>query len=449
MDETKARALAEADHHYLWHPFTMMGDWLEAEPLIIESAEGMYLIDTEGRRYLDGVSSLWVNVHGHNRREINDAILAQLKRVAHTTLLGLANVPSIELAERLVSLAPGRLRRVFYSDTGACAVEIALKMALQYWHNRGETKRGRFIALENAYHGDTFGTMSVGGLPQYCDVYRPLLFSVHRAPAPYCYRCSLGQKPENCKLACAEALGDILEDHASEVAALILEPMVQGAAGMITSPPGYLKRVEDLCRKYGVLLICDEVAVGFGRTGKMFACEHEGVSPDIMAVAKGITGGYLPLAATLATEEIFQAFLGVRERTLFHGHTYTGNPLACAAALANLDLFAQERTLDKLAPKIVLLARLLSPLKHLAHVGEIRQRGFMVGIELVADKSNRFPYPIDAKIGYKVAMRVRDKGIIIRPLGDVVVLMPPLAMEEGELTALVNGIAEAIEEVCG
>lgn len=444
----KTRMLVERDHRYLWHPFTQMGEWLATTPLIIERAEGIYLIDTEGRRYLDGVSSLWVNVHGHNRREINEAITAQLNKVAHSTLLGLANVPSIELAEKLVSIAPAGLSRVFYSDTGACAVEIALKMAFQYWQNRGESQRTKFVALENAYHGDTIGAMSVGGIPLFHDLYRPLLFEVVRAPSPYCYRCSLGRRPEDCRLACAEALGQVLAEHAAEVAAVILEPIVQGAAGMIVSPPGYLKRVEELCRQYGVLLICDEVATGFGRTGKMFACEHEGVRPDIMTVAKGITGGYLPLAATLATEEIFQAFLGGREKTLYHGHTYTGNPLACAAALASLELFTREKTLERLAPKIEYLARLLAPLNDLPHVGQIRQKGFMVGIELVADRSTRLPYPPEAKMGHRVAMHARNKGIIVRPLGDVVVLMPPLVMEEAELVALVSGVAEAIEEIC-
>lgn len=442
-------SLAELDHRYLWHPFTEMGSWLSTPPLIIERAEGVYLYDTEGRRYLDGVSSLWVNVHGHQHPAINQAIIAQLHRVAHTTMLGLANVPAIELAEKLVSIAPGRLRRVFYSDTGACAVEIALKIAFQYWQNLGERQRTKFVALENAYHGDTVGAMSVGGIPLYHDLYRPLLFEVLRAPSPYCYRCSLKLSPETCNLACADALGRILEAHGSEVAAVILEPVVQGAAGIIVSPPGYLKKVEELCRRHGVLLIADEVATGFGRTGKMFACEHEAVAPDILAVAKGITGGYLPLAATLVTEEIFQAFVGGREKTLYHGHTYTGNPLACAAALASLNLFEKERTLEALGPKAKLLSELLLPLEAYPHVGQVRQKGFMVGIELVADKQSRLPYPPEEKMGHRVAMQVRSKGIIIRPLGDVVVLMPPLVMPEPELTALVEGVAEAIGEVCG
>jgi len=437
------------DHRYLWHPFTHLSEWLAVPPLIVERAEGVYLYDTEGRRYLDGVSSLWVNIHGHNRAEINRAITDQLGRVAHSTLLGLANPPAVELAARLVALAPGRLSRVFYSDTGACAVEIALKMAFQYWQNLGQRQRTKFLALENAYHGDTVGSMSVGDMSLYYDLYRPLLFEVLRAPSPYCYRCSLGREPQTCGLACADELGRLLAAHAEEVAAVILEPLVQGAAGMIVAPPGYLKKVEQYCRQYGVLLICDEVATGFGRTGRMFACEHEGVEPDLMAVAKGITGGYLPLGATLATEEIFRAFVGGPEKTLYHGHTYTGNPLACAAALASLDLFEKERTLEKLGPKIGLLSRLLAPLKEHPHVGEVRQKGFMVGIELVADKSRCRPYPPQARTGHRVCMQCRPKGIIIRPLGDVVVLMPPLVIEEPELRRLVAAVAEAIDEVCG
>ncbi|MGB9920643.1 MAG: adenosylmethionine--8-amino-7-oxononanoate transaminase [Moorellales bacterium] len=448
MSERTA-TLSELDHRYLWHPFTHQDEWLAAPPLIIERAEGVYLYDTEGRRYLDGVSSLWVNLHGHNRPEINRAIISQLERVAHSTLLGLTNVPAVELAARLASLAPGRLTRVFYSDTGACAVEIALKMAFQYWQNIGQRQRTKFLALENAYHGDTVGSMSVGGISLYYELYRPLLFEVLRAPSPYCYRCSLGLDRRTCGLACAEELGRLLAEHAEEIAAVIVEPIVQGAAGIIVAPPGYLRRVYQYCRRHGVLLICDEVATGFGRTGKMFACQHEGVEPDLMAVAKGITGGYLPLAATLATEEIFQAFRGELEKTLYHGHTYTGNPLACAAALASLDLLEKERTLDKLQPKIELLSRLLAPLAEHPHVGEVRQKGFMVGIELVADKSTRRLYPPEARTGHRVCMQVRGKGVIIRPLGDVVVLMPPLVTGEPELRHLVGAVGEAIDEICG
>jgi adenosylmethionine-8-amino-7-oxononanoate aminotransferase len=414
--------LASVDRAHLWHPFTQQRGWMEEEPLIVESAEGTDLIDVEGRRYIDGVSSLWCNVHGHRHPRIDAAVREQLEEVAHSTMLGLGHRPAIELARRLVALAPPGLTRVFYSDSGSTATEIALKMAFQYWRQRGE-ERPRFVALRMAYHGDTIGSVSVGGIDLFHATFRKLLFSTHHA------------EPGD-----AADMERLLEAHAGSVAAVIMEPLVQGAAGMLVHPEGYLRGVRQLCDRHGVLLILDEVATGFGRTGRMFACEHEGVAPDLLCLAKGITGGYLPLAATLATERIYEGFLGEFEelRTFFHGHTYTGNPLACAAALASLEVFEEERTLERLAGKISLLRDLLSPLAEHPAVREVRRCGFMVGIELAG-------YPLSLRMGHRVTLEARRRGAIVRPLGDVVVLMPPLAISPGELTRLVAIVAEAIE----
>jgi adenosylmethionine-8-amino-7-oxononanoate aminotransferase len=441
--------LEQADKRYIWHPFTQMKDYEEMEPLIVERGEGVYLVDIYGRRYLDGVSSLWVTVHGHCRREIDQAIIEQVERIAHSTLLGLSNPPAIELARRLVEITPAGLERVFYSDNGSTGCEVALKMAFQYWQHRGEQGRNRFISFTNAYHGDTLGAVSVGGIDLFHEAYRPLLFPVFRAEAPYCYRCPAGLTWPACGIACIGTMERILRDHHQEVAAVIIEPLVQGAAGMITQPPGFLSRVRELSARYGVLMIADEVAVGFGRTGTMFACDTEGVRPDLMVLAKGITGGYLPLAATLATDEVYGAFLGEYHefKTFFHGHTYTGNPLACAAALANLDVFKHDRTLERLAIKIDLLSRRLEEFKGLPFVGDVRQQGFMVGVELVADKQTKAPFPIPEKMGVKVILEARKRGVIIRPLGDVIVIMPPLGITEGELEELLAVIYQSIEAV--
>ncbi|MDP3936685.1 MAG: adenosylmethionine--8-amino-7-oxononanoate transaminase, partial [Deltaproteobacteria bacterium] len=374
----RRKDLIEKDQRALWHPFTQMQEWLREEPLVIERGEGSWLIDVEGNRYLDGVSSLWVTVHGHRRRAIDRAIKQQVDRIAHSTLLGLGNVPAIELADRLVRIAPAGLTRVFYSDSGSTAVEIALKIAFQHWQLRGETSRTRFLHFENAYHGDTIGAVSVGGIDLFHETYRQLLFTGYKAPAPHGYRCPDNLDEAACGRRSLEIVENMLRAHSGEIAAAIVEPVMQGAAGMIPQPAGWLAALRRLCSDHNVLLILDEVATGFGRTGTMFACEQEGVAPDILCLAKGITGGTLPLAATLTTETIFQAFLGRYDefKTFFHGHTYTGNPLACAAAIANLDLFDKERTLEKLQPKIRRLTRRLKEIAALPHVGDMRQRGF-------------------------------------------------------------------------
>ncbi len=436
--------LARWDREHLWHPFTQMQGFLEEELLIITRGEGSFLFDQEGNRYLDGVSSLWANLHGHRRPELDQALRSQLEQVAHSTLLGLAHPPAILLARRLAHLAPAGLTRVFFSDDGSTAVEVALKLAFQYWQNRGNREKRRFLKLENGYHGDTLGAVAVGGIPLFHEIYHPLLFDTLSAPAPYCYRCP---HREDCREQCLEELEAQVATHHRELAAVILEPVMQGAAGMIPQPPGYLARVREATRRHGVLLIADEVAVGFGRTGRMFACQHEQVSPDLMCLAKGITGGYLPLAATLASDEIYRAFLGEYQefKTFFHGHTYTGNPLAAAVGLASLDIFEKERLIEALVPKIELLTRLLAGMAGHPHVGDIRQRGLMVGIELVRDRGSREPWPPAQRIGHRVILAARRLGAILRPLGDVIVLMPPLSISPAELEDLARITLEAID----
>ncbi len=435
----------------VWYPFTQMRAFASEGAPVIVSGEGCVLVDDQGRRYLDGISSLWCNVHGHGRAEIDAAIRAQLDRVAHTTLLGLRSPPATALAERLVGLAPEGLRWVFYSDSGSEAVEIALKMAFQVWRNRGEPARSRFLALGEAYHGDTVGSVSLGGIDLFHQVFRPLLFECVRVPSPHCLRCPLGLEPGRCGLACADLVDRALEKDEGRIAAMVMEPLVQGAAGILVHPDRYLSRVREACTRHGVLLVCDEVATGFGRTGTLFACEREGVSPDILALAKGLTGGYLPLAATLATDEVYEAFLGEHSEGLhfFHGHTYTGNALGCAAALASLDVFEADRVLESLPGKAARLGRGLEALRGHPHVLDVRRRGLMVGIELAEDPKTMTPYPARRRMGHEVILRARARGVILRPLGDVVVLMPPLAITGEQIDELVETTGRAIEEATG
>lgn len=447
-----SRQLATWDQSYVWHPFTQMRDWLAADPLIIAAGDGNYLIDVDGRRYLDGVSSLWCNVHGHRRPELDAALRQQLERVAHSTLLGLGSVPSIELAKRLVEITPASLTRVFYSDAGATAVEIALKIAMQYWQLRGHTQRTEFAALSESYHGDTLGAVSVGYSETFHRFFKPVLFPCHKLNPPHVYRWQRRMSADAALQAAIDEAEQLLASRSSTLAALIVEPLMQGAAGMWAQPPGYVSALRELTREAGVLLICDEVATGFGRTGKMFAIEHEYLEPDLLCLGKGITGGYLPLAATLCSQEIFEAFLAPYEdfAAFFHGHTYTGNALACAVALASLDIFEHNRVLHNVVERSAQLrTRLESDCQPLAHVGDIRQWGLMVGIELVRDRATRTPYPPSAKIGMQVILAARRNGVILRPLGNVIVLMPPLSITESEIELLSRVTSEAIRYATG
>lgn len=440
---TKSASWRARDRRVIWHPFTQHSAWDEEEFPVIAKARGSWLFDLEGRRYLDGVSSMWCTAAGHLNPRVVRALRRQLATLDHATFLGLTNVPAIELAEKLLAKAPRGLARVFYSDNGSTAVEIALKMALQYWSQAGRPSRTKFISLSESYHGDTAGAMSVGGVEVFLNAYRPLLFPTLKAPTTYSYRCRKASTLDGCATHCVADLRALLERHSDEVAGVVMEPVVQGAGGMIVQPPGFVKSVEELCRARDVFLILDEVMTGFGRTGTLFACEQDGVRPDLMAISKGLTGGFLPLAATLATRRIFEGFLGeVKDRrALYHGHTYTGNPLGCAAAIATLESFEKDRILEKLPPKVEALRAGLRPLEDHPNVGEIRQRGLLAGIELVADRKTREPFPYEKRTGHRVILEARRRGAILRPLGDVVVLMPPLTSTVSEIRRLA-GIAQ-------
>lgn len=451
MSKNNTREELEKDSlDCLWYPFTQMNDHKENAPLIIEKGEGNYLIDIDGNKYLDGVSSLWTNVHGHNNKRLNDAIKAQVDKISHSTMLGLGNDVAIKLAKKLVEITPDGLKKVFYSDSGSSSVEIALKMAYQYQQQaeEGNSNKKKFISMKNAYHGDSIGAVSVGGIDLFHRVYSSLLFDAIHAEAPYPYRHESGTE-EGCLKDCIEKLEKLIVKHHEEVCALVIEPLVQGATGLFVHPKGFLKAVRNLCTKYDIIMIADEVAVGFGKTGKMFACELEDVCPDIMTVAKGISGGYLPLAATITTDKIYNGFLGdfKNPRTFYHGHTYTGNPLACAAAIANIELFEEEKVLEKLQGKISYFTTKLDRIKNLKHVGDVRQCGVMVGIELVKNKETKQPFEYDRRIGDKVCAEVRKLGVIIRPLGHVLVLMPPLSISEDELKIICDSVYKSIIEV--
>lgn len=437
------------DKRHVWHPFTQMQEWERDEQIIIVKGEGCWLIDTDGNRYLDGVASMWTNVHGHCRHELNEALKEQVDRLEHSTLLGLASEQSIILAARLAEITPPGLDRFFYSDNGSTAMEVAVKMAYQYQVHAGHPERSRFITFRNAYHGDTLGAVSVGGIGIYHTTFKPLMFETLQAPAPYCYRCELGCNRLTCNMECVDAVEQLMEHNAGLIAGLVIEPLVQGAGGMIVQPPGFLRRLRELCDRYDILMIADEVATGFGRTGKMFACQHEGVVPDIMAISKGIAAGYLPLAATVTTDKVYSAFLGsyAELKTFFHGHTFTGNPLACAVALRSLELFQNDNLLAALQPKIARLKQGLEAFETLPHVGDLRQCGLAAGIELVENRETGAAYPWEEKVGIRVSLEARKRGVFTRPLGNTVVIFPPLVISDDEIDLLLSVLKESIQVV--
>jgi adenosylmethionine-8-amino-7-oxononanoate aminotransferase len=418
-------SLADRDHRCLWHPFTQMKDWMAEETVIIEAGDGAILRDTEGREYIDANSSIWTNLHGHRHPKITQAIKDQLDRIAHSSFLGLSNVPAIELAEKLIRIAPRfdapMLSRVFFSDDGSTAMEVAIKMAWQYWQHKQEPQRTKFVAFADAYHGDTLGAVSVGGIELFHAAYKPLTFGVIRVNE-------------------LSRLQTVLNDS---VVAVVVEPLIRAAGGMKLWRRGLLKELRELCTRTGALLIADEVLTGFGRTGTMFACEQERVTPDLMALAKGLTGGYLPLAATLTTEEVFNAFLGdyAEFKTFFHGHSYTGNQLGCAAALANLQVFQEEKTLEKLSVLSRQLSVGLERSRLLPHVKDVRYLGFIGAVEIG-------PFPIEQRMGIRVCAEMRKRGVLTRPLGNTIVIMPPYCITKAQLDTVLNVLAESIRAVC-
>jgi adenosylmethionine-8-amino-7-oxononanoate aminotransferase len=442
------------DAEHVWHPFTQMREYLASEPLVVVRAEGHYLIDDRGRRLFDGTSALWCNLLGHRVPEIDAAVAEQLARFAHTTLLGTTHPGVARLARRLVELAPAGLHHVFFSDSGATAVEAALKIAFQYrllTQGKAAAARAVYLSLENAYHGDTLGAAAVGGVELFHDIFKPILLPSLKTPSPYCYRCPIGKRPDDCSIDCADELEHALVRAEGRVCAVIIEPGVQAAAGMLTLPEGFLSRAADACRRHGALLILDEVATGFGRTGTLFACQREGVTPDMLCVAKGLTGGYLPVAATLATDEIYRAFLGRYDeyRHFFHGHTYTGNALGCAAALATIGLLSDGQIIADVNRKARVLKEALEPLAAHPNVGDIRQAGLMCGVELVADRATKAMFVPGDRTGYHICLSLRERGIFLRPLGDVIPLMPPLSSTDAELRHLAESLRAAIVERLG
>lgn len=427
--------LIAADKSHVWHPFTQMRDWCDAqhEPLVLVEGRGSKLIDAQGRAYLDGNSSIWTNIHGHSHPKIVSTIQAQAAKLAHSSFLGFTNEPAIRLAERLVGLFPPQtLMRVFFTDDGSTAIEVALKIAVQFHQLTGHSERCRFVSFENAYHGDTGGAASLGGIGVFHDRFAPLQFPVVRAP----------------DLKALEALD---REKIQSLAGVVIEPLIQGAAGMRKWPAGLLRDLRSWCDRHGVFLILDEVMTGFGRTGRMFACEHEDVVPDFIALAKGLTGGTMPLAATLTTERVFEAFLGdyAEMKTLFYGHSYSGNPLGCAAALASLDVFEEEKTLENLQPKMRRFGELLCDLASEPHIGDVRQCGFIAGIDVVKEKATKAPYPWQEQTGAKVCVAARKYGLLTRPVRDTLVLMPPLCFNDEEIGQAVEALRRAVRDVCG
>ena len=441
----------EKDLRYVWHPYTQMKDCEELAPILIERAEGVKLYDAEGNFYYDTISSWWCNVHGHNHPKINAAVAGQMERLEHVLFAGFTHRGAIELAEKLVSITPKSLTKVFYSDNGSTSVEVALKMSYQYRQNKGQEKKRKFVSLDLAYHGDTVGAMSVGGDTDFNRVFGGLLFETEKVPSPYCYRCPMGKERGSCSIECLGPLAEVLKKKGGEITALILEPLMMGAAGMVVYPVEYLKGAAELVKENDVHLIADEVATGFGRTGKMFACEHGGEEPDFMCLSKGLTSGTVPLAATLTTEEICRAFYDDYERgkTFYHGHTYTANPVGCAAALASLEIFGEEGTLEHAEELIPILHKGMERLRGLKFVGDVRCIGMVGAAELVSDKETKEGFGSGERKGYEVFKAGLSEHLILRPLGDVVYLVPPLSVTREELEDVLSRTYKVISGLGG
>jgi adenosylmethionine-8-amino-7-oxononanoate aminotransferase len=446
MSDLTRPTLIDRDRASVWHPYTQM--LTAPPPLPIVRGEGVYLYTDDGRRLLDGISSWWVNIHGHAHPRLNAALAAQARELEHVMFAGCTHPPAVDLAERLLAVLPSGLRRVFYSDNGSTAVEVALKLACQYWGNRGEAARRSFVALNHAYHGDTVGAMSASEESIFTRPFGSMLFTVHRAHAPYCYRCPLGLERPACAIECLGDLERLLAAHGDTIAAVLVEPMLQGAGGMIVSPSEFLAGVRRLCEQHGVLMIADEVLTGFGRTGRMFACEHAAVTPDIICLSKALTGGYLPLGATVTTEPVYEAFLSAdRTKTFFHGHSYTANPLACAVAIASLDLFDETGTLDRVRRLESWLRDGLTPLGSLPLVGEVRVIGGVGILELVTDKAARTAAGYLDSVGPRLAAAFLERGLLLRPLGNVLYFMPPYVITESETAWAIDQIREVLAEM--
>lgn len=436
-------SLVDRDRPCVWHPYTQM---LTAPPPIpVVRAQGVYLYTEDGRRILDGISSWWVNIHGHAHPKLNEALAAQARELEHVVFGGCTHRPAVELAERLLQVLPAGLSRVFYSDNGSTAVEVALKLAWQYWRNRGQPQRTKFITLHHAYHGDTVGAMSVSEDSIFTRVFTPLLFSVMRAHAPYCYRCPVGRSRATCQIDCLGDLERCLAEGGDTIAGVLVEPMLQGAGGMIMWPAEFLAGARRLCDRYRTLLIADEVLTGFGRTGKMFACEHASVRPDVICLSKALTAGYLPMGVTVATEAIYEAFLSEdRGKTFFHGHSFTANPLACAVALASLDLFRENAVIERVQALERQLREGMVALGRYPWVGDVRVIGGVGAVEL----ESAAPGYLD-NVGPRLAAAFLERGILLRPLGNILYFMPPYAITDTEVGWVLGQIDEAIGAIEG
>ncbi|MBU0674847.1 MAG: adenosylmethionine--8-amino-7-oxononanoate transaminase [Proteobacteria bacterium] len=427
--------LQDLDKQVLWHPYTQMHDYASRDLLLIDRALGIKLYDQDGREYYDTISSWWCILHGHGHPTIREAIHGQLDRLEQVLLAGTTHEPAIRLAEQLVEITQPPLTRVFFSDNGSCACEIAIKMSLQYWQQTGRPQRKELVALTRGYHGDTIGTMSLGGVPEFHQAFGGLMFPSHRLPSPYCYRCPMHREPRTCDLACLDPLAALLEKQGDRIAALIVEPLIQAAGGMIIYPTAYLTRLAAMTTEFGVHLILDEVATGFGRTGTMFAMEQAGVEPDFLCLSKGLTGGFMPLAATMATEEVFQAFYAPYQenQTFYHGHTFTGNPLGCAAGLGSLQVFAEEATMVALPTKIDHFHRGMERFRTLPWVGDLRKLGMIAALELVMDKESKEPFAFEDRVGWALYLAGLNEGLLLRPLGNVIYLWLPLSTTTTEI----------------
>jgi len=439
--------ILELDRRHVWHPCTQQKDLETLPPIPIERGDGVWLTAVDGRRFIDGVSSWWVNLFGHNHPRLNRALNDQAEKIAHTIFAGFTHQPAVELASRLCALAPSGLERVFYTDNGSAAVEAALKMSFQYWQQTGQPQKTRFLSLSDAYHGETLGALSVGGCDLYREIYQPLLLDGYQARGPDCFRCPYGQQRDSCQVECFALLETIARANADQIAAIIIEPLVQGAAGMRIYPPLYLQRLRALCDELAIHYIADEIAVGFGRTGKLFANQHAGVSPDMLCLSKGITGGYMPLAAVLTTDTIYQAFYDdyVTMKAFLHSHSYTGNPLACALAVEVLNIFEQELILEQLPATMAVFEQFRPRFEAHPQVGELRRCGMIAAVELVENKNGNIPYPWQQRRGLEVYKHALDRGALLRPLGNVIYFMPPLTITPAELATLLEIALESID----
>ena len=434
---------------YIWHPCSQMKDYENFPPVIIERGEGAYLYDIEGKSYLDAVSSWWVNIFGHSNKRLNEALRKQSENLEHVIFANFSHKPAIEIAERIVDITPVGLQKVFFSDNGSSAVEVSLKLSFQYHQQKGNINKTRFVSITGAYHGETLGALSVGDIDIYSEIYNPIMVNTYRVKGPDCYRCELGKQRGECNSECFANMENFLEENNEKICGIIIEPLIQGAAGMKIYPPCYIKKLRDICTRYDIHFIADEIAVGFGRTGKMFACEHAEITPDIMCLSKGLTAGYLPMALTVTTDEIYNAFYAdyTERKAFMHSHSYNGNPLACSVAIESLNIFRDEAILEKNIDKAKLICNIANEqFKNQKYVGEYRQIGMVSAIELVENKATKKGFDWAKRVGYNIYKIALKHGVLLRPLGNVIYFMPPYVIEEKDIELMISVAKKSINE---